>query len=396
MSSHTKTVDSALSRSIHDGLDHPVIDADGHFLEFSPLFKRQVEERVDAIGGPAMTDKLVAQGLMPFDMAPNLSMAEHQQRRLAAKPWWGWPTGNVRDRATAHLPELLYERLDEFGIDCAFLYPSHALAYSGVHDPELARVVCRAINEITHDEFKKYTDRMVTAALIPMHSPEGAIEELEYAVGTLGFKAALISGHTRRPVASVHAQYPELFPAHVYYLDTYGLDSPYDYDPFWQRCIDVNIAPVSHSGQVGERPTRSVSNYMFNHIACLADGHVNLAKSLFLGGVTYRFPKLRFGFLEGGVGWACGLLADLIGHWSKRNREAMHENLDPRQLDLEVLGTLVNQYGEEATRAPMADHLRADAPHCRHVGVLRRVGALGREERTGHRRPLRPQLLFRM
>jgi predicted TIM-barrel fold metal-dependent hydrolase len=348
--STARVADSALSREIHDGLDFPVIDADGHFLEFSPLFQKQVEERVDAIAGPAMRDKMAAQGLMPFDLAPNLSLEEHRRMRIAAKPWWGWPTGNVHDRATAHLPELLYERLDEFGIDFTFLYPSHALAYSSVHDADLAQAICRAINEISHDEFKKYSDRMTTAALVPMHSPETAIEELEYAVEKLGFKAILISGHIRRPVPSVHEKNPELFPQHVYYLDTYGLDSPHNFDPFWQRCLDLKVAPVTHSGQVGERPTRSVSSYMFNHISCLADGHVNLAKSLFLGGVTERFPTLKVGFLEGGVGWACSLLADLIGHWSKRNRDAMHANLDPRRLDLNALGALVGQYGDEATR----------------------------------------------
>jgi hypothetical protein len=36
--------------------------------------------------------------------------------------------------------------------------------------------------------------------------------------------------------------------------------------------------------------------------------------SLFFGGVTRRFSDLRFAFLEGGVGWACTLLGDLVDH----------------------------------------------------------------------------------
>ena len=51
-------------------------------------------------------------------------------------------------------------------------------------------------------------------------------------------------------------------------------------------------------------------------------------KALFFGGVTRRFPELNFAFLEGGVGWACTLFADLIGHWEKRNRQAL-ENTEP-------------------------------------------------------------------
>ena len=47
----------------------------------------------------------------------------------AMPSWWGWQTDNVRDRATSHLPALLYERLDEIGIDFTILYPSMALGY---------------------------------------------------------------------------------------------------------------------------------------------------------------------------------------------------------------------------------------------------------------------------
>ena len=35
-------------------------------------------------------------------------------------------------------------------------------------------------------------------------------------------------------------------------------------------------------------------------------------RSLWLGGVTYRFPTLAFGLLEGGVAYACALFADFI------------------------------------------------------------------------------------
>jgi hypothetical protein len=47
----------------------------------------------------------------------------------AMPSWWGWPTKNTRDRATSYLPALLYERLDELGIDFTILYPSMALGY---------------------------------------------------------------------------------------------------------------------------------------------------------------------------------------------------------------------------------------------------------------------------
>ncbi len=93
---------------------------------------------------------------------------------------------------------------------------------------------------------------------------------------------------------------------------------------------------MSHSALQYHRVTRSVSSYVYNHIGGLGSAHEALCKSLFLGGVTRRFPALRVGFLEGGVAWACSLLADTIGHWEKRHAGAI-DDLDPANLDVDAL-----------------------------------------------------------
>jgi hypothetical protein len=69
-----------------------------------------------------------------------------------------------------------------------------------------------------------------------------------------------------------------------------------------------------------------------------------VAKALFLGGVTRRFPDLRFAFLEGGVGWGCQLFCDLIEHWERRGAKGL-ANMDPTKLDRKRLRELVDQYG---------------------------------------------------
>jgi len=80
----------------------------------------------------------------------------------------------------------------------------------------------------------------------------------------------------------------------------------------------------------------------------LGEGQQSLAKSLFLGGVTRRFPDMNFAFLEGGVTWAASLYADLIGHWEKRNLRALREHLDPQLIDRELMGKLVAKYAPDA------------------------------------------------
>jgi len=53
---------------------------------------------------------------------------------------------------------------------------------------------------------------------------------------------------------------------------------------------------------------------------------------------------MKFSFLEGGIGWARSLFADLIGHWEKRNLEAL-ANYNPANIDQELLAELSRRYG---------------------------------------------------
>jgi hypothetical protein len=90
----------------------------------------------------------------------------------------------------------------------------------------------------------------------------------------------------------------------------------------------------------------SVSNFVYNHIGHFAAASDAVCKALFLGGVTKRFAQLKFGFLEGGVGWACQLLCDVLGHWEKRRPDAL-AYVDPGNLDESVLLSLARDYGQE-------------------------------------------------
>jgi predicted TIM-barrel fold metal-dependent hydrolase len=88
-----------------------------------------------------------------------------------------------------------------------------------------------------------------------------------------------------------------------------------------------------------------------------------VCKSLFLGGVSHRFPELRFLFLEGGVGWARSLLADLTSHWEKRSLDGLARDSDPRLADPDLFLELYREYGgslwRETTRAELAQRWQA-------------------------------------
>src|SRR5581483_3224056 len=102
-----------------------------------------------------------------------------------------------------------------------------------------------------------------------------------------------------------------------YYVDTLGLDSPYDYAPLWETCLELKVAVTSHGGAHAWPDRRSISNFTFNHAGHFAQANEAFCKSVFLGGLTRRYPGLTFGFLEGGIGYAVNLLADLLEHWAK-------------------------------------------------------------------------------
>jgi len=329
-------------------LSHPIIDADGHFVELAPIFEEEMLTYLEEMGGKAARDRYARDtGLTDTTTVLASHPGAHGPGWKAMPSWWGWPTKNTRDRATSYLPALLYERLDEIGIDFTILYPSMTLSYLEVSDDELIGVRCRAANRVLANLFAAHRDRTTVGALVPMLDPKLAVEELEYAVRELGFKTAVFAGHARRPIGGNGE----------HRLDTFGVDAAFDYDPLWAKCVELGIAPVFHSSLQSHRVTRSATSYVYNHIGGLAANHESLCKSLFLSGVTRRFPTLRFGFLEGGVAWACSLFSDLVGHWQKRNAHDISA-LDPDLLDVDALVALFDQYGDARVRAGLTE-LRA-------------------------------------
>jgi predicted TIM-barrel fold metal-dependent hydrolase len=329
------------ARKLRSRLNHPIVDADGHWIEYGPVMKEEFRR----IGGAAAVEAFeTASQRVPN--ALKMSLAERKRRRVGQEAFWSSPSENVLDRATAMLPRLMYERLDDLGIDFCVVYPTAGLSYHRMQDTRLRRAICRAYNVFTAEQFRGLGDRVIPAAIIPMYTPEEAVEELDFAVTQLGYKVAMVGGMMRRRVAALEEEQPEASRL-VEWYDVVGLDSEHDYDPVWQKCQELKIAPSFHNGARSILLRNSPSNFCYNHIGHFASAGHAVAKAMFFGGVTRRFPDLNFAFLEGGVGWACMLYADLIGHWEKRNRQAI-ESTNPGKLDRGRLLQFAEKYGSAA------------------------------------------------
>jgi hypothetical protein len=341
MNSHHTTTSAA----VRARLTHPVIDADGHWIEFEPTLLDYLKQ----VGGPSMVERYrrndFSAGLRHWaKMTP-----EHRRARRAMQPsWWAFPTKNSLDRATAMLPGLLYERLPDLGLDFAVVYPTLALLYPAMKDPEVRSAAYRAYNLMAADMFRGLEARLTPAACIPMGTPEEALAELDMVVNQLGLKALMFSSLPRRPIEALQKE--GVANPHASWLDTLGLDSQYDYDLVWTKCVELKVTPTFHTASQGVGTRLSVSNFVYNHIGHFAAAGEAVCKSLFLHGVTRRFPTLKFAFLEGGVGWACSLYSDLIGHWKKRNVQAL-EYTNPANLNFREIAAYVERYGPESLKS---------------------------------------------
>src|ERR1700741_5436263 len=223
---------------VRASLKHPIIDGDGHWVEYNPVFA----ERMRKLAGDKAADGFI-QSQRRIPDALKLSIAQRKERGIAMEGYWTRQSTNTRDRATAMMPRMLYDRLDELGIDFGIIYPTAGLSVPRIADDETRRAVCRGFNLVTADYFHSLSDRLTPAAVIPMHTPEEAIEELEYVTKQLGSKVGMFGSGIRRPLPGAKGVDPEIarFAAHY---DQLGVDSDYDYDPVWQKCRELKIAPT--------------------------------------------------------------------------------------------------------------------------------------------------------
>lgn len=351
------------SAAVRAKLNHPIIDADGHAFEFEPMFV----DHLKAVAGPSMVERYKNYGDVYSRFIGGtgetrswygLSDAERRYARLPHPGGWGTVVENALDRVTAIVPQLYYDRMPETGIDFSVIYPSLGFALLTIEDEELRRAGCRALNNYLAEIYSGFEDRMTPAAIIPMHTPQEAIDELEHVVNDLKLKVVVLSSYIRRPIPMVAERWPEASPW-AYWIDTFGLDSAYDYDPLWQKCLELKVSPTFHSPSSGWANRASPTNYMFNQIGMFSEASHALCKSLFLGGVTRRFRDLRFAFLEGGAGWGVSLYSDLLGRWSKRNVEAMRK-LDPELLDRAAYEEHFRKYGGKLIENGRIDRLWED------------------------------------
>jgi predicted TIM-barrel fold metal-dependent hydrolase len=317
---------------IKAGLGHPVIDVDGHTVEVTPVLMDYVHDVGGTAGLAAFERQLRAMGTFG---------QEGPDKWRIQPPHWTYPATTI-DRATASMPRLYAERMDEIGLDVSLIYPTLGIMFATIDEEETRLLACRALNHYLADVHTGLGDRILPVAAVPLHTPEEGMAEMTHAVTELGMRAVMIPSFVRRPLGDPAAG--------RFRLDAFGIDSEHDYDPFWSACVDLKVVPGVHTPTWGLPMRESVSNFVFTHIGQFSTGAELFCRATFIGGVYARHPDLRVAALEGGVTWAAGLYASLLDHWAKRNGEAIRQ-YDPARLDAAELASLVDRYGSERVTA---------------------------------------------
>ena len=235
------------SEEMRSKLNHPELDRDGHFIEFMPYYMNFVEE----VGGAPMVETFRQNRIGEIRMSPsewhNMSREQRQHQLRWRRPFYALPTKLVQDRATSMLPRLLYRRMDELGVDFSVLYPTLGLDMLFIKNDEVRHAACRALNKMNANVWAEFFARMAPVAAIPTIPPEEGVAELDYAIGELGLKGIMISGNVHRYIPQVEQEAPERA-RHAMWYDHMAMDSKFDYDPFWAKCVEHKVAPTSHAG----------------------------------------------------------------------------------------------------------------------------------------------------
>ena len=301
---------------IRSRLDHPVIDGDGHWVEFDPVFA----ERMRKVGGDLAADGFLAA------MKTTTRRAEHVGRRAEAPAHR--PAGLLEPPGREHARPR--HRDDAAAALRAAAGVRHRLR-DHLPDRRPAPAADRRRRHAARgDSRPQHRDR----GLLPRPGrPDDAGRDHPDAHAGGGDRRARVRharARARRSACSAAAcrgasrrrrspiRTPRASPSGT---TCSALDSDHDYDPVWAKCQELGIAPTFHSSGSNQGLRMSPSNFVYNHIGHFAAAGHAVSKAIFLGGVTRRFPELRFAFLEGGVGWACQLFGDLIEHWERRSAQ---------------------------------------------------------------------------
>ncbi len=216
----------------------------------------------------------------------------------------------------SHDPNERLKVMTAEGIDKALFFPSIHLLWGDVEDPLVAAETCRAYNNWMSDFCKTDPERLFGMGIIPLQDIDLAISEAKR-MRELGLRGFLSRPERFKGLALYDARC----------------------DGLWEVAASDELAVGIHGSFGSRMPSFSTGRYrdnvFYDHMIAHPFGQMALVMDLIAGGVLDRFPTLRVGFFESGLGWIPYWLErldehfEVMGHhtpWLKRRpSEIFHE-----------------------------------------------------------------------
>jgi predicted TIM-barrel fold metal-dependent hydrolase len=294
--------------------EHPVVDADSHKCENPVVFADYIDPPFrDRFS--LMRDRYGEQRFVLRDRNPRSGASDFERVFLQIE---GYGKGTYRPYHEESTIGGLFNRvrlqhMDREGIDHQLLYGSIALSFNSIIDPELAVGLCRAYNDYIHEDCQIRPDRLHPVAVLPLQDPVEAVRELRRCVEDLGMPAVWIPPNVPQPHPDAPDRFPEI-------RVPKQLSHP-DFFPIYAEAERLDVAVGIHGApgmQLAGGTADQLDSFTLVHVFANRSMQQMALARLIFDGVLERFPRIRFGFLEAGVGWVPDLMQALHEHWQKR------------------------------------------------------------------------------
>jgi len=299
---------------------HPIIDADSHKCENPLVFRDFVPAAYnDRIA--FRRDRYGEQRFCITDRDPCTGASDYTRVFLQ-------PDGYGKGTFRPYHPEttigglfnrVRMEHMDREGIDHQVVYGSIVLAFNSLIDTDLSVALCRAYNDYIHADTAPHAGRLHPVAILPLKDPTEAVSEMRRCVEDLGMVSACVPPNLPQPHPAAPDRYPDVrVPKHL---------SHPDFHPVYAAAQDLGVSISIHGApgtQLAGGTSDCLETFTLVHVFANRSMQQMAVAQLIFDGVLEKFPELRFGFLEAGVGWVPDFFFNLHEHWEKRI-----ENFDP-------------------------------------------------------------------
>jgi predicted TIM-barrel fold metal-dependent hydrolase len=204
--------------------------------------------------------------------------------------------------------------MDLEGIDVTVMFPPGSGEEWALLDPDFSRVLCQTLNDARAEYASHAPERLKLVAKLPMIDPQLAAAELERCVRTWpGIFVGLVTAQ---------------------HIRERNLDDPH-FDPIWETAERLELAVCTHGGgQAPDQVPFGIERFATRleiHAMTHPLGQMLAVTNFTVGGILHRFPGLRVGFMEAGVGWLPFWLERLDEHWEKMPEQAPRIDRKPSE-----------------------------------------------------------------